>query len=400
MANKELRRAAYAVNASASELELIVYEDIGRDPWAEYGVGSKDVLTQLSAFKGQKIRVRINSGGGDAFEGMAIYNLLRNHGAHVVVEVDGLAASAASIIAMAGHEIKVAESAFIMIHKAWTSAWGMNADEMRGVIDMLDKVDGQMAAVYARARSSRGVTCTLDECLDLMAKTTWLTSEDAVALGFADKRVEEAKAAACLRGLDAPQEIQARAAKFAELAATKENHMSDKLFAALGAKSEDEAIAAIEARAARLNLLAQIESKVGKSGEEALGVIVAALAAAAELPAAQAQLGEYQKAESERKRADAIAAAKAEGRLTPAMLDTFVPALASLSDEAFSAALAALPKTLSPSSAREPSAPSAPAAALPDGRTYDDLKPAERAELKRTDAALFETLRAASKRAE
>lgn len=162
--------------------EIFVYDEIGPD-W--YGlVSAKSVMSELGKYKGKPVTIRINSPGGSVVEAQAIYNAMRRHsadGGNVTVEIDALAASAASFIAMAGDEINMAENAMMMIHKAWTIALG-NADEMRKEADVLDKFDGVLADTYA-ARSSK----SRDEILQLLADETWLTASDAVEIGLADK---------------------------------------------------------------------------------------------------------------------------------------------------------------------------------------------------------------------
>lgn len=162
--------------------EIFIYDDIGPE-WLGL-VGSKSVMGELSKFKGKPITVRINSPGGDVVEAQAIYNALRRHsdsGGEVTIEVDALAASAASFIAMAGDKVRMAENAMMMIHKAWSIAIG-NADEMRASAGVLDKFDGVLAATYA-AKSGIDVR----DITELLAAETWLTAEEAIEKGLADE---------------------------------------------------------------------------------------------------------------------------------------------------------------------------------------------------------------------
>lgn len=163
--------------------EIFIYDDIGPD---YYGlVSAKGVIRSLDAVgKGKPVTVRINSPGGDVVEAQGIYNALRRHsaeGGKVTIEVDALAASAASYIAMAGDTVRIAENAMLMIHKAWTLAIG-NADQIRQTADVLDKFDGILAATYS-ART--GIDA--QEITELLAAETWLDASEAVKRGFADE---------------------------------------------------------------------------------------------------------------------------------------------------------------------------------------------------------------------
>lgn len=172
--------------------EIYLYGVIGGD-WFGGGVTAKqfaDDLKRLGNIK--QIDVRINSEGGDVFDGKAIYSLLVEHKANVTVHVDGLAASAASFIAMAGNTIEIAEGAFMMIHRAWGVAIG-NVDEMRRYADLLDTVDGTIRDVYA-ARTKQSA----DDIKAWMDAETWFTAKEAVENGFADRMVENMKVAACV----------------------------------------------------------------------------------------------------------------------------------------------------------------------------------------------------------
>lgn len=136
--------------------------------------------------------IHINSGGGDVFAGFTIYNILARHKAHKTVYIDGLAASIASLIAMAGDEIKMPANSMMMIHNAWAAIAG-NAQELRDMADELEKVDGLLRNTYV---SKTG----LDEAeiADMMANETWFTAEEALEKGFATEVEEAVKIAASL----------------------------------------------------------------------------------------------------------------------------------------------------------------------------------------------------------
>src|SRR5690606_16003933 len=115
----------------------------------------KTVIDALAEFTGERVTVRINSPGGSVFEGNAIYNAMLRHPGGCDVEIDALAASAASYVAMAGKRIGIAANAMVMIHNAWTISMG-NAAEMRRTADLLDQIDGTIADLYAaRTKSTR-----------------------------------------------------------------------------------------------------------------------------------------------------------------------------------------------------------------------------------------------------
>src|SRR5690606_13970000 len=129
---------------------------------------------------GADVVVNINSPGGDVFEGLAIYNLLREYKGHVTVRVLGVAASAASFIAMAADEIQIARAGFFMIHNAWTGLWG-NRNDLRETADFLEQIDDTIADIY-HVRSG----LSMDELKADMDKERWINGRDAIDSGFAD----------------------------------------------------------------------------------------------------------------------------------------------------------------------------------------------------------------------
>lgn len=175
---------------SATKAELLIYSDIGESWWGE-GVTAKQVADELKrAGSVAEIDVRINSYGGDVFDGLAIYRQLVDHAARVTTYVDGIAASAASVVAMAGDEIVMAEAGTMMIHDAWTVAAG-DAGDLRAAAERLDVTSQELAKLYA-ARAKRTET----EMRDLMRAETWFTGEEALAAGLADRVAENFRAAA------------------------------------------------------------------------------------------------------------------------------------------------------------------------------------------------------------
>lgn len=153
---------------------------IGEDFWSDEGVTAKKVASQLRAIGDRPVEVHINSGGGDMFEGIAIYNVLREHPQSVTVKVMGVAASAASIIAMAGDDIQIGSGSFLMIHSCWVMAMG-NQYDLRETADFLKPFDEAMANLYAE-RSGQDVKAVTD----MMVAETWLSGSAAVEQGFAN----------------------------------------------------------------------------------------------------------------------------------------------------------------------------------------------------------------------
>lgn len=170
------------IKAAASTGSTIeVFDVIGEDYWTGTGVTAKLVAAKLREFDGAPVDVLINSPGGDMFEGLAIYNLLRDYSGDVTVKILGMAASAASVIALAGDNIQIGASAFYMIHNAWTLAAG-NRHEFRAMADYLEPFDAAMANIYA-ARTEKPLT----EIVKLLDAETWINGTDAVEQGFADE---------------------------------------------------------------------------------------------------------------------------------------------------------------------------------------------------------------------
>lgn len=147
-------------------------------------------INKLKTIDNDRINLHINSPGGEVFDGIAIQNSLKHHKAHVTVYIDGLAASIASIIALAGDEIKIADNAYVMIHNPASIVWG-EADELLKQAELLLKITDGLAADY-----SRKMGITADEARDLMAAETWYLGQEAVDAGFADSTFGGIRAAA------------------------------------------------------------------------------------------------------------------------------------------------------------------------------------------------------------
>lgn len=167
-----------AVQGSTGTIYL--YREIGSAMWG--GVSAEEFIADLAKLGPvSRLEVRINSIGGDVFEGIAIYNAIRNHTAtDKVAYVDGIAASSASLIAMGCKSVAMGQGAQLMIHNPWAFAMG-DAGDLRGMADRLDKTAGEMAAIYA-AKSGKPV----EECRAMMDAETYFTGDEAVAAKLAD----------------------------------------------------------------------------------------------------------------------------------------------------------------------------------------------------------------------
>ncbi|MFJ6066573.1 head maturation protease, ClpP-related [Streptomyces tendae] len=179
-------RSWYRISNTADpdEAEVMLYDEIGG--W--FGNTADDLIAELKQISSPRMRVRINSPGGSVFEGIAIANALRAHPATVTVQVDAIAASIASVIAMAGDRIEMAPNSMLMIHDASGMAWG-NAADMEEMAELLDLISDNIADAYAtRAGGTR------EQWRDRMRAETWYLPEDAVANGLADEAVPAPKA--------------------------------------------------------------------------------------------------------------------------------------------------------------------------------------------------------------
>jgi ATP-dependent protease ClpP protease subunit len=177
---------AFRAQASGSVLDLEIYDVVDPnaycDPWwGSYGISARQVLDTLKMAQDVAlINVRINSAGGDVFDGMAIYNLLHNHPARVRVQIDGLCASIASIIAMAGDDIVMGEGTWMMIHKPYSAFMPeVGADDLRKTAEVLDKMTESMCAVYCARTGQKP-----DAVMACMQAETWMTAAEAKSLGY------------------------------------------------------------------------------------------------------------------------------------------------------------------------------------------------------------------------
>jgi len=177
-------RGSFHAEAKAGENVIELYDMIVcREKDAEWfgGVSLQAFSSALRSMNGE-VHLRINSPGGDVFAGLAMAQLVREYDGDVVAHVDGYAASAASVLAVACDRVIMGSGSMMMIHKAWTF-WGGNADDFLAQAAVLEKIDGQLAAEYA-ARSGKQDAAAF---LAMMGKTTWLTPTEAKDLGLCDE---------------------------------------------------------------------------------------------------------------------------------------------------------------------------------------------------------------------
>lgn len=172
------------VRAASDDASISILDVIG-DGWYGSGVTSKRIAAALRTIGDRDVVVDINSPGGDFFEGVAIYNQLREHKGKVTVRILSLAASAASMIAMAGDEILMGDGAFLMIHNAWAIAIG-NRNDLADAAKRLEPFDAAMASLYAK-RSG----LTEKQAASLMDEETWINADRAIDEGFATGRLSD-----------------------------------------------------------------------------------------------------------------------------------------------------------------------------------------------------------------
>lgn len=164
--------------------QIDIYGDIGESFWSD-SITDTDVKAQLDQMEGD-VTVRINSAGGSVFDGFAIYNLLKQHDGEVHVKIDALAASAASVIAMAGDTIEMADNSLMMIHEPWSMALG-DSSEMRKTAELLDKIRDSIVTTY-QSKTDLGA----GDIQQMMVEETWFNADEAIEAGFATAKTGEA----------------------------------------------------------------------------------------------------------------------------------------------------------------------------------------------------------------
>lgn len=148
------------------------------DAW--FGVSAQMMVDALKSASGKTVHLHINSPGGDVFESVAMATAIAAHDGDVIAHIDGVAASAATRVALAAKEVRIADSGLMMIHNSWTIAWG-NSEEIRKTADLLDKVDTGIVADYARKTGASD-----QQIRDWMAAETWFNAQEALDNKFVD----------------------------------------------------------------------------------------------------------------------------------------------------------------------------------------------------------------------
>lgn len=186
---KKNKNSWYSISAKADaekpSAEIHIFDEIG-----VWGITARDFINELRGIDAEEIALHINSPGGSVFDGVAIQNMLKQHKAHVTTYIDGIAGSIASIIALAGDEIHIADNGYVMIHDPASFVMG-NKEDMLKEAEVLDKLAEGMANDYA-AR----MEITPEDARALMAAETWWLGQEAVDAGFADSTYEGSRAAA------------------------------------------------------------------------------------------------------------------------------------------------------------------------------------------------------------
>lgn len=172
-----MKKSWFEMRADATASEIAIFDEIG-----SWGVSDADFAREFDALVKAgdgPITLYINSPGGSVFDGVSIYNTVSRYRERVTVEVTGVAASAASIVALAGKELRMGSGTFLMIHNPWSVVVG-SAEDMREEADVLDKIGKEIAAIYAERAD-----ISVNEVLAMMNQELWMNGEEAVAMGFA-----------------------------------------------------------------------------------------------------------------------------------------------------------------------------------------------------------------------
>lgn len=181
-----MQKEWYKIKNNASEAsDVYLFNDIGT-----FGITAQSFIDEIKEYDNKELNIHINSLGGEVFEGMAIYSIIQRRKAKTTVYIEGIAASIASVIALAADEVIMSENSLLMIHNAWGGTQG-DARDMRKQADVLDKITNEIAEVYVKKTN-----IPYDEVIEMMNEETWLTAEEAVALGFVNSISEPIKVAA------------------------------------------------------------------------------------------------------------------------------------------------------------------------------------------------------------
>jgi ATP-dependent Clp endopeptidase proteolytic subunit ClpP len=181
-----MQKEWYKIKNNASETsDVYLFNDIGT-----FGITAQSFIDEIKEYDNKELNIHINSLGGEVFEGMAIYSIIQRRKAKTTVYIEGIAASIASVIALAADEVIMSENSLLMIHNAWGGTQG-DARDMRKQADVLDKITNEIAEVYVKKTN-----IPYDKVIEMMNEETWLTAKEAVALGFVNSISEPIKVAA------------------------------------------------------------------------------------------------------------------------------------------------------------------------------------------------------------
>jgi len=172
-------------NKAGQTADIYIFDEIGT-----YGVTAQEFITDIKGLKDMPINLRINSLGGDVFDGMAMYNVIKRREAKTTVYIEGIAASIATIIALGADEVVMAENSLFMIHNAWGGTMGESKD-MRKTADTLDKITSELTDIYMKKTG-----LSYDALAEMMDEETWLNANEAFELGFIDTISDSIKVAA------------------------------------------------------------------------------------------------------------------------------------------------------------------------------------------------------------
>jgi len=172
-------------NKAGNSADIYIFDEIGT-----YGVTAQDFISEIKGLKDMPINLRINSLGGDVFDGMAMYNVIKRREAKTTVYVEGIAASIATIIALGADEVVMAENSLFMIHNAWGGASG-EAKDMRKTAETLEKITSELTDIYVKKTG-----LSYDAVAQMMDEETWLNAEEAYKLRFIDTISDSIKVAA------------------------------------------------------------------------------------------------------------------------------------------------------------------------------------------------------------
>ena len=172
-------------NKAGETADIYIFDEIGT-----YGVTAQDFISEIKGLKDMPINLRINSLGGDVFDGMAMYNVIKRREAKTTVYIEGIAASIATIIALGADEVIMAENSLFMIHNAWGGTSG-EAKDMRKTAETLDKITSELTDIYVKKTG-----LSYDTLAEMMDEESWLNAQEAFDLGFIDTISDSIKVAA------------------------------------------------------------------------------------------------------------------------------------------------------------------------------------------------------------